>query len=348
MVTPWLRRIGIAAVALLFLAAAGHSAVWWWAITTIEAEIAATLRTPPLPGWQASAGPMQRAGWPLAATVQVPALAATGPPAAGETWRWQAEHLSVSLTFARPRTLAIAITGRQSLQPGLAPPIPYTAARMTAEVTFTLGSPDRRLAIDVAELRAELPAGPLTLARLEIHTDQRPRAEPGAPTLTVTIAARGAGLPPGLSWALGPTIDRFLIDLVLSGPVPNTQDLADRATAWRDSGGTLVLRHLDLDWGEAKLSSDARLALDAQLQPAGTGAVRLVGHAAALRALVISGVLPQRTAVTAGAVLGLMARPPPAGGPPVLEVPLTLQNRTLALGRIPLVRVPELVWRPPQ
>ena len=42
-----------------------------------------------------------------------------------------------------------------------------------------------------------------------------------------------------------------------------------------------------------------------------------------------------------------MARPSPDGGPPAVEAPLSLQNRTLALGRIPLLRLPELVWRPP-
>ena len=50
--------------------------------------------------------------------------------------------------------------------------------------------------------------------------------------------------------------------------------------------------------------------------------------------------------MAAGAVLGLMARPQPSG-PPVVEVPLSLQDRTLSLGRIPLLRLPELVWRPP-
>ena len=56
--------------------------------------------------------------------------------------------------------------------------------------------------------------------------------------------------------------------------------------------------------------------------------------------------MPQRSAMAAGAVLALMARPQPSG-PPVVEVPLSLQDRTLSLGRIPLLRLPELVWRPP-
>ena len=58
--------------------------------------------------------------------------------------------------------------------------------------------------------------------------------------------------------------------------------------------------------------------------------------------------LAPRTAMAAGAVLALMARSPAGGGAAVVEAPFSLQNRTLALGRIPLVRVPELVWRLPQ
>jgi hypothetical protein len=49
----------------------------------------------------------------------------------------------------------------------------------------------------------------------------------------------------------------------------------------------------------------------------------------------------------AGAVLAPMARSPAEGGAARVEMPFSLQNRTLSLGLIPLVRLPELVWRPP-
>ena len=353
--TPGAWRIGLIAGGVVLLAAGGHGGAWWWAVSTIEREVAANLVAPPLAGWRASGGALRRGGWPLAATVEVPALSAAGPlgNAPGETWRWQAERLAVSLAFARPRTVEVTIGGQQSVQVGTASPIPFTAQRLVALVTFEIGGPARTVTVEVAGLHAALPTGPLGIARLEIGTDQRPAAQKGEPVLVVMIAAQGINLPPGQPWPLGPTIERFLLDLVVTGPMPNIPDLADRAAAWRDGGGAVEVRRLELNWGEVTLSGGATLALDGQLQPVGAATARVAGHAAALRALTVAGMLTPRTSVAAGAVLALMARPPAGGGTPVVEVPFSLQNRTLALGggalgRIPLVRVPELVWRPPQ
>ena len=349
------RRIGLIAGAVLLVTAAGHGGVWWWAVSTIEREVTANLAAPPLSGWQASAGTLRRGGWPLAATVEIPALAASGPlgNAPGDPWRWQAERMSVSIAFAHPRTLVVAVDGQQSLQAGTAPPVPFTARRLHAEVLLEPGLAPRAIAIDVTELQARLPAGPLGLMRLEISAAQHPAAQKGEAALAVTITAQGAAVPPGWlppGWTLGPVIERFLTDLVVTGPVPRSADLADRATAWRDGGGTVELRRLELGWGEVTLSGAATLALDGQLQPAGTATARVAGHAVGLRALSAAGVLAPRSAMAAGAGLALLARPPAQGGAPVVEVPFSLHNRTLALvvlGRIPLVRVPELVWRPP-
>ncbi|MBD0274782.1 MAG: DUF2125 domain-containing protein, partial [Acetobacteraceae bacterium] len=57
-----------------------------------------------------------------------------------------------------------------------------------------------------------------------------------------------------------------------------------------------------------------------------------------------AGLLDRRAAGAARAFLPLLARRPPEGGPPVVEVPLTLERRSLALGRIPVARLPPVDW----
>ncbi len=341
-----LRRAAAAIAGLAIAAVAAHGAVWWWVTGEIE-ERAAAMLAAPAPGWQASAGPPRRTGWPFAATVERPDLVAISAGAPGQSVRWQAARISVSIAFARPRTLVLAVDGAQSLQLGIGSPIPLRAELMQAELPLEPGTPVRAATLAVAGLAAELPAGRLAIARLDARAETRPAAGPGEPAAALAATLRGIALPPALPSPLGPAIETLAWDIAVSGPVPPAAELASRAEAWRDGGGTVTLRRLDLAWGEVTLSGGATLALDAALQPMGTATARLGGHDAALRALVATGTLTPRTALAAGAVLTLMARPPAGGGTPVVEVPLSLQNRTLSLGRIPLLRLPELVWRPP-
>jgi hypothetical protein len=42
----------------------------------------------------------------------------------------------------------------------------------------------------------------------------------------------------------------------------------------------------------------------------------------------------------------LLSRPGEDGGPPVLELPITLTERRIGLARLPLARLPALEWPP--
>ncbi len=120
--------------------------------------------------------------------------------------------------------------------------------------------------------------------------------------------------------------------------------LAEQAAAWRDGGGSLEVRHLALVWGPLDLTASATLALDDQLQPMGAGSARLVGYAETLDALAAHGAISRSAATATKAVLSLMAHNPEDGSPPDVEVPLTLQYRTLSMRQVPLVRLPEVDW----
>jgi len=63
-----------------------------------------------------------------------------------------------------------------------------------------------------------------------------------------------------------------------------------------------------------------------------------------LDALAAHSAISRSAATAAKAVLSLLAHSPDDGGPPDVEVPLTLQYRTLSMRQVPLVRLPELDW----
>ena len=76
----------------------------------------------------------------------------------------------------------------------------------------------------------------------------------------------------------------------------------------------------------------------------GAGSARLVGYAETLDALAARAAISRSAATAAKAVLSLMAHNPEDGSPPDVEVPLTLQYRTLSMRQVPLVRLPEVDW----
>ena len=86
------------------------------------------------------------------------------------------------------------------------------------------------------------------------------------------------------------------------------------------------------------------MALDDQIQPMGSGNARIAGYADTLDRLAAAGMLTKSVAVAAKAILSLMAGTSDTDQPASVDVPLTLQFRTLSMRQVPLVRFPELDW----
>lgn len=199
----------------------------------------------------------------------------------------------------------------------------------------------------VSPLTSSPPAGPspgLTIAGLRGHGEMHPAAPAGEAALQISLAATAIDLPADRTWALGPRMDSLDLEGALNGPLPRLPGLAARAAAWRDRGGAVEVQRLAMQWGRLGVNASATLALDQSLQPMGAATARLTGTAAALDAMEANGAINRRAAAAAKAVLALMVRPGGDGTPPETEVPLTLQDRLVSLGRIPLARMPELVW----
>jgi hypothetical protein len=143
---------------------------------------------------------------------------------------------------------------------------------------------------------------------------------------------------------LGSTISSLSFDGKLNGQLPPPGPIASWAEAWRDGGGSLEIAHLAVGWGPLGVTGGASLALDDQLQPMGSGTTHLVGYAEALDKLAAGAVLTKSAATAAKAVLSLLAGSGAGNEPASVDVPLTLQYRTLSMRQVPLLRLPELDW----
>jgi hypothetical protein len=340
------RKFWIILLAVPVLLLAADTICWRIAAGRLQQGFAGWVADRRAEGWIESNAPTRIGGWPLAATLTVPtmSLAGSGPGLPGGVG-WSGEKLVLRVAVTRPDVLEIEPAGRQQLRlPGW-PDIPYTADRLRLTLPLQMSSSPAFIQAEAANLRADTQAGPTTARGLQLHLDLNPDARAGEPGLAVSLQVAEAQPPPGIVRPLGPSIANLDVDAVLSGPFPARGGrLAEQAAGWRDGGGSLEIRHLSLAWGPLQLTGSATLALDDQLQPMGAGNARIIGYAETLDALAAHSMISRSAATAAKAVLSLLADAPDDGSRPEVEVPVTLQYRTLSMRQVPLLRLPELDW----
>jgi len=336
-----LRRLLLALLGVLLVATLASVVLWYWATARIAQGVADWTRAVAAQGWTVQSGAASRGGWPFAATVAFDAVAIAGG-APGLPVGYAAERVSVGLDFRNPAVLQVQGFGQQSLRLGSAPPLPFTAERLSIGIALTPGAPATQAELNAAGIRVGGVADGLSIALLEAQADWA--AWPG---LSLRLSAEAITLPPppAPQAALGPHIASATFEGTFGGTIPATApSFAAAASGWRDSGGAIVLRRIAVGWGPLGVSGSATLKLDATLQPDVTATLRLVGMEETLTALAGAKLIAPRAAQTAKAVAALMAHAPEGGGAPGVEVPLTLHGGTLALGMIPLATLPKLIW----
>jgi hypothetical protein len=341
----WRPAPGVLLATAFLAAAAGHTAAWFWLCDRLEEGFATWAAVRGAEGWRLEHGPPRRGGWPLSASLVLPGFRLEGGAGlvpGGVDWR--AEALTLRVSPPRLDRLALEAPGRHRLRLGGAELPPFTADRLDAALPLRSdgNGPPSEANAAVRGLRF----GAVEVASASVDFDARPERRDSASTLRASAA--GVALPPALPGTdrLGHVVDRIGLDLALTGTgtVPPGGDPARRAAAWRNGGGTLEVRAADVRWGEVAASASATLALDAALQPAGAGTLRLAGGEALLEAAGGAGLLPPFTAAAAGIALRALSRPPPEGGPARAELPLVLRDRMLRLGPVALGRLPAMEW----
>jgi hypothetical protein len=299
-------------------------------------------------GWDVSSGAPSIAGWPRAAVVVLPNLTLRHAGAAipGDV-QVASAGITLSVSLLRPVTLQIVMTGPAHVRVAGLQDVVVTGDEEWVSVPLLAGDP-READLHVNGLRIEPATGAwhATAGLLNAHVTiaDQARADQSEPAAVFSLSAEAIALPSVIKWPLGANISSLSADGVVNGPLPAAHDITGWAEAWRDGGGSLAVTHLALGWGPLGLTSSATLALDEQLQPMGSGNGRIVGYAPTLDRLAAAGMLTKSAATAAKAVLSLMAGTSGTDEPSAVDVPLTLQYRTLSMRQVPLVRLPELDW----
>jgi hypothetical protein len=342
------RKYTLAALVSILLLVAGEAAYWRIAAERLRSGYQDWLGGVAGAGWAASSGAPSIGGWPGEATVAVPALTLrhAGRAVPGDL-EIASAGVMLSVSVFSPTTLRIALTGPTHIRAAGTEDVIVVADEDWVAVPL-LDSGSRVIDLHAQGVRLEAASGPWhaetgLLNGRAIIAAQTPSGE-SEPAATFSVSAEAIALPATMKWPLGPNVSSVSLDGALNGPLPAARDVTAWAEAWRDGGGSLAITHLTLGWGPLGLTSSATLALDDQLQPMGSGTGRIVGYAATLDRLAAGGMLTKSAATAAKAVLSLMAGTGGGDEPSAVDVPLTLQYRTLSMRQVPLIRLPELDW----
>ena len=187
----------------------------------------------------------------------------------------------------------------------------------------------------------------LQVAQGEIAIERPPYDGGRAAALAVSLIAMArfddVVLPVIPTGPFGQTVELIGGAGELRGVLPNAPP-AQALEAWRADGGTLELQRLELIWGPLRAVADGTLALDADLQPVAALVARVQGLTDAIDAMELAALIDPRTAAIARLAVVAFSRVPDGGGAPELQVPVTIQNRQLSLGPVPLLTLPRLEW----
>ena len=339
--------LAIAGLAMLALAYAGY---WVVLAGALERGTRAWIEDRQRQGDDITHGAPVWRGFPGRVEVVLPGPALT-VRAAAPVIALAGARAVVSVHPFAPLEPTVSLEGEQTLAlEGLTRPARYTGSAERCELQVRLrpglddgpGSMLPALATLTVRALAMIDAETsdrIAVAALDATASPLPE---GAPGRRYTLALNDATLPASLNLPFAGVLRRAAADVDVSGSLPAVP-AGDDLLAWRDAGGVIEVRRLELASGPVRLEGDGTLALDGNGQPIGAMTLEISGYQAALDALIVRGILGVPTSVKLKRIFAVLAGGSVTPNKPV-RIPLTLQERILSAGPIPLMKLPLIDW----
>ncbi|HEY5301252.1 MAG TPA: DUF2125 domain-containing protein [Acetobacteraceae bacterium] len=339
-------RFGIGVLGLLIALVGGYS-VWWYVLASqLDSGFTAWAAARRAEGWTVDVGSRHLGGWPLAARLDLSDVRLRGgAPSLPVAFTWNAAGLDLRVAPLAPTTLVILARGEQDIALQGGPALALNGGTLRARIPLARPGPPWLVDIDAEGLHAGPPQGaPALIGAMTVRATLAPQVTAAGTALSATLSAGRIELPPARPWPLGERIESIDADIAFTGPIPPSGAPEARAEAWRTAGGQATLRSGTLRWGPLDATATGTGGLDPRLQPLAEGTARVTGWARTLDVLAGHHVISDHAALTAKAVVSLLAETPPGGGPSVLTVPFTARDGILSVRGIPLLRLPALAW----
>ena len=290
-------------------------------------------------GYRAAYSGLVLGGFPLLVRLTVEDASLSRPG----FWAWRGPRVVLESRPWSPWRIRIWAPGEFELElPGANGPAAWKggARELSAEVAFEGDRiSDGRIRISGLELAAA--AGRLAVASGTFRLSVLGGVDADHLTAAADLRVEAMDVEAPGELPLGQHLGRIaLAARVMGGIGRGPEALAQ----WRDKGGTVEVTDLALDYGPLEARASGTVALDGAMQPVGAFTARIRGFFQTVDALKDRGLIRARDAVTAKVVLGVLARNPGDGGPPALNLAVTVQDGKVYVGPVALAEVPEIHW----
>lgn len=319
--------------------AGGYTAYWYSAAAELQAAIADWSAQRRAAGWTVEIGQPNIVGFPswLEVFVQTPRLA--GPDG---RWRWAAPNIRAAARPWSPGAVSVFAPGihvYSSNKGDIWGEFEKAEADISAEDSGLSG-----LIVRFGGINLRPPSGVAVLAdHATLRLTKDAAIDPEGPTpetgTGVAIDIRSVTLPARWRPALGRKLARLSLDAVITGQIVLGPSLTTTLATWRDSGGVAEIRAFAVDWNALILRADGTFALDRALQPEGAMTADIRGIDRTADQLIAAGVIDARAAFAARVANRALSF---RGGS--AKLPLSIQDRKLYMGPVPLLRLNAVQW----
>lgn len=337
------------AAALLALLLLGYIGLWGATALQLRGGVLDWISAREADGYRIAHSTLAIGGFPRVARVAVSAPVIAAPDGRALGWSWAGDHAAIEASPLRRGAVTLRLAGDEAVSinvDGTLRTYRGDADELTLRAAGGLSPPSTALIVSNLMLAAEEPGDVVEVERLSASgkvLDRPPAASP-ASAYAIKIDATGIRLPRQLNLPFGEALAHLTADGVVEGAFVVKSALPDALADWRDGGGAVKLSHLSLRYGPLLLEGSGTAALDADMQPVGTFAARIQGFQQTISELAGRGLIDEPTAAKAKIALAILSRPGADGRPPTVSVPLSLHDRTLSVGPLPLLVVPMIEW----
>lgn len=329
-------RATLVTCALAALIAAGS----WFGWTKVAEEFARRIdawdSVQRANGFAVAHGAPAMSGFPIRwqAALAEPSLAR-----ADGQFSWRGPELRLIWRAWDPEQLDFSAPGLHIVDLALAQgPARITARLASAEAALRQAPAGEILTANIAG--AVVDARSLGLAftarSLKLGVTQRPEM------LTAAAVIEHLAVTEGLDSPLGRDVEHLDLSAELAGPLDLSAPPRVALESFRDAGGTLTIKQLNLSWGPMRMRAEGVLTLDAELRPRGQLTAHVQGLADAIRRFEAAGALPRNQA-TGLKIAGALLTRPNGDGKPETELPLSFEGGTVFLGPVALAKLPALL-----